>query len=118
MISMHTMAPSKPAVKAMYLYWFFIGVPLYRQSYKIFLHSQKKVVYCIVNNQNQIVMTKKSLTKKQKGGSLKKAPLSAGVGTKASQRNLLRSPAERDVYPIGGRPKEKTVTTSLKSKKK
>jgi len=66
---MHTVAPSKPAVKAMYLYWFFIGVPLYRQSYKIFLHSQKKVVYCIVNNQNQIVMPiikRKSKTKESR----------------------------------------------------
>ena len=63
-------------------------------------------------------MTKKSLTKKQKGGSLKKAPLSAGVGTKASRHDYLHSSAERDVYPIGGRPKEKTFKTSLKSKKK
>ena len=63
-------------------------------------------------------MTKKSLPKKQKGGSLKKAPVSASIGAKASQRNTLRTPAERDVYPTGGRPKEKTVSTSLKSKKK
>ena len=64
-------------------------------------------------------MTKKSLPKKQKGGSLKKASYAAGSGQKASQRNMLHTPAEREVYPTGGRPKVgKTFNTSLKSKKK
>lgn len=63
-------------------------------------------------------MTKKTLTKRQKGGSLKKATYAAGSGEKASQRNMLHTSAERDIAPKGGRLKEKSFNTSLKSKKK